>query len=591
MIHRVIVFFVLPFLTLSTVFAAQSPSNSPNSHGVSVSGGDYCTEVFNNGASFCLTGKVYFGDQSNCVATSVVQSSFDACAPTGSGLDGQPPLQNKIWTCTNACTNSGAATCTQGQVCSGVCQATATTPNNTCSAGKVPTGYNYCTGLPSSCTDVPLPTCATNEIMKHDGTAWQCADDLTGLGAACTTQGDVLKWDTVTSAFVCQADDVGTGALPTTCTNGQIALFDGTTWTCGSPSVLSATNGLNGADGLVGQNGWDGTSFSTDDDYCDNGEVLTWREGLYDYNGDGAQNSADDTNGDNVLTSDDRLWVCEAANGSNYWTKDVNNKLSYTAANVGVGVTDPGYALEVDNEFFLSHAGNEYFHVDATGLGGLPEVVLSNATNMYVDNGAVAINPSGLSVLTSGLGLDVQGKIGANQICYQAKYDHDNNAGTPPDFGCIDAALLPSLAGADKNGTACTNGSMPQWDTTITNADGTTGAWNCVTSTASGVALASPATVQIPTTRSYQALATACGASAYMCSDDDVLTLLMNGVSIPDYAVINAGAPGNFSTMANDCNGWSTFTSSSYFSYVVGEAMKLASCNMISSTTQILCCQ
>lgn len=141
--------FALPF-----VFAGENTSST--NHGCSV------TNV--PGTVQCGTNKYWY--EGGCKLESTIQLDLACVSDTVSkGGDGEPPKLIRNWSCTASTGCTTSSQCDQGQICSGLCQASATAQNNTCTGNTVPHSYNYCTGAPTSCI-----VSNTGAVSKFAGT-------------------------------------------------------------------------------------------------------------------------------------------------------------------------------------------------------------------------------------------------------------------------------------------------------------------------------------------------------------------------------------------------------------------------------------
>jgi hypothetical protein len=168
---------LLMLSSLSIVSPVFSQWSCPAAAGFSYNG---CCREYNSGASVCDPNNYFSVTAGSCISETAINTEENNCSDdfSGRGADGQSPKLDRSWTCGSGCTTSQQ--CDVGlQNCGGTCKSAAP-ENNTCASGKLPSGYNHCTGLPTSCVDIALPTCSVNQIMQHDGSFWACAALPTG---------------------------------------------------------------------------------------------------------------------------------------------------------------------------------------------------------------------------------------------------------------------------------------------------------------------------------------------------------------------------------------------------------------------------
>lgn len=78
-----------------------------------------------------------------------------------------------------------------------------------------------------------IPTCANNQILKHDGISWICENKPTGLPTCANNQ--IPKFNG--ASWICENKPTG---LPT-CANNQIVKFNGASWICANPPSTLGT--------------------------------------------------------------------------------------------------------------------------------------------------------------------------------------------------------------------------------------------------------------------------------------------------------------------------------------------------------------
>lgn len=108
-----------------------------------------------------------------------------------------------------------------------------------------------------------LPTCTNGQMLKYDtGTsAWVCTspalNDLANVNAASPTNDQVLTWNNTSSKWEAKTPSGGGTTLPT-CTDGQTLVYDGdaSAWSCGAGGggTLSCVTRNNGSGGPVSCN-------------------------------------------------------------------------------------------------------------------------------------------------------------------------------------------------------------------------------------------------------------------------------------------------------------------------------------------------
>jgi hypothetical protein len=142
-----------------------------------------------------------------------------------------------------------------------------------------------------------LPPCAKGQVVKYntDTSAWECQDDLTGItqpigcgantvlswngnawacitppgGApSCNKQAQILAWDNTNKAWVCTE---WPATLPP-CQNGQIVEVVGGTWTCTTPPTGMPTCTIAGQVPTYDGTKWTCGPAAT----CTNGQLLSW---------------------------------------------------------------------------------------------------------------------------------------------------------------------------------------------------------------------------------------------------------------------------------------------------------------------------
>lgn len=81
-------------------------------------------------------------------------------------------------------------------------------------------------------------SCASDEIVRWNGATWQCSSDLDALGALSCSDTQVAQWNG--AAWICA--NVGTDTLASlSCATGQVVHWNGAAWTCGQPTFTHLT--------------------------------------------------------------------------------------------------------------------------------------------------------------------------------------------------------------------------------------------------------------------------------------------------------------------------------------------------------------
>jgi len=128
-------------------------------------------------------------------------------------------------------------------------------------------------------------SCSNNEVAQWNGSAWVCANPLTGvvtLASLSCSNGDVAQFDGTN--WVCTPDPDNDILAALSCSNGEVASWNGSAWVCTDPltgldtlSALSCSNGeyasWNGSNWICSNPFGGGTLGSLS---CSSGEGPQW---------------------------------------------------------------------------------------------------------------------------------------------------------------------------------------------------------------------------------------------------------------------------------------------------------------------------
>ena len=229
--------------------------------------------------------------------------------------------------------------------------------------------------------NVALSTsCASNQVLQWNGSAWACANQTTFTGTAPIAVS-------------------GTAISLVSCTAGQVYQFNGTTWACTTPPSYTAGNGL----------ALTGTQFSLATTGCMSGQVLKFNGATW---GCGADNGTTYVQGSGISITGNSISLTTACvanqilkfDGTN-WGCAADNGANYTA---GSGILlQSGNIFATDNTVVArkdTAAGNQLF-----GASTSPTLFLDYANNR-----------AGVGTATPGQALDVVGNARATDFLYAA---------------------------------------------------------------------------------------------------------------------------------------------------------------------------